>query len=132
MSLSGLSSAGTKSFWLHRTHFLQVTPILASNFVKCCLVAFHVKSVGTVWPTDWQKALRVFTTYLNSFSLFCSPLLGRQSCDHGSDLLSPNLRPRHQELIPTPCGPVSCSSASSLCEIILLFKRFINKIHLKK
>lgn len=34
-----------------------------------------------------------------------SPLLGNQP-QHGSDLPSPNLRPRHQELIPTPCGPI--------------------------
>uniref|UniRef100_A0A3P8UVZ5 Uncharacterized LOC103384776 n=1 Tax=Cynoglossus semilaevis TaxID=244447 RepID=A0A3P8UVZ5_CYNSE len=34
-----------------------------------------------------------------------SPLLDSQPQD-SPDLLSPNLRPRHQELIPTPCGPV--------------------------
>ncbi|KAM7404381.1 hypothetical protein PAMP_011729 [Pampus punctatissimus] len=34
-----------------------------------------------------------------------SPLLGNQP-QEGSDLVSPNLRPRHQELIPTPCGPI--------------------------
>lgn len=38
------------------------------------------------------------------FVYFLSPLLGNQP--HGSDLPSPNLRPRHQELILTPCGPV--------------------------
>ncbi|KAM4607045.1 uncharacterized protein ACJ7VT_015343 [Polymixia lowei] len=34
-----------------------------------------------------------------------SPLLGNQP-QEGPDLPSPNLRPRHQELIPTPCGPI--------------------------
>lgn len=34
-----------------------------------------------------------------------SPLLDNQP-QQGADLLSPNLRPRHQELIPTPCGPM--------------------------
>ncbi|KAM7410967.1 hypothetical protein PAMA_021096 [Pampus argenteus] len=34
-----------------------------------------------------------------------SPLLGDQP-QEGPDLVSPNLRPRHQELIPTPCGPI--------------------------
>lgn len=137
MSLSVLASAWAKSLLLHQTHFSEVTPTLASSFVKCCLVVFRVKSVGTVWPTYGQKALYDFATYLNfffSFSLFCSPLLGRRSSDQplrGSDLLSPNLRPRHQELIPTPCGPVSSSFASSLCEIMLLFKWFINKVNLK-
>ncbi|TNM86344.1 uncharacterized protein LOC130530191 [Takifugu flavidus] len=38
-----------------------------------------------------------------------SPLLSGHLSDQPlreSDLLSPNLRPRHQELIPTPCGPI--------------------------
>ncbi|KAG8002851.1 hypothetical protein GBF38_015444, partial [Nibea albiflora] len=35
--------------------------------------------------------------------------ISRQTSE-GPDLLSPNLRPRHQELIPTPCGPVSSHS----------------------
>ncbi|XP_061831028.1 uncharacterized protein [Nerophis lumbriciformis] len=49
-----------------------------------------------------------------------SPLLYNQSRE-GSDLLSPNLRPRHQELIPTPCGPIkrwselSCPLKSYFC-----------------
>ncbi|XP_047440437.1 uncharacterized protein LOC125007730 [Mugil cephalus] len=34
-----------------------------------------------------------------------SPLLGNQP-RQDPDLLSPNLRPRHRDLIPTPCGPV--------------------------
>ncbi|XP_054637969.1 uncharacterized protein LOC129185211 [Dunckerocampus dactyliophorus] len=49
-----------------------------------------------------------------------SPLLDSQSQD-GANLLSPNLRPRHQELIPTPCGPIkswselSCPLKSYFC-----------------
>lgn len=45
----------------------------------------------------------IFCSYVK-FVYFLSPLLGNQP--HGSDLPSPNLRPRHQELILTPCGPV--------------------------
>lgn len=46
----------------------------------------------------------IFCSYVK-FVYFFSPLLGNQP-QHGSELPSPNLRPRHQELIPTPCGPV--------------------------
>ncbi|KAK2897900.1 uncharacterized protein [Channa argus] len=50
-----------------------------------------------------------------------SPLLGNQSQER-SDLLSPNLRPRHQELIPTPCGPVkSWSELSGLVKLYFCF-----------
>ncbi|KAI4823998.1 hypothetical protein KUCAC02_012544 [Chaenocephalus aceratus] len=38
-----------------------------------------------------------------------SPLLGNQNSGYPQedpDLLSPNLRPRHRDLIPTPCGPI--------------------------
>lgn len=49
-----------------------------------------------------------FLIYVNSVSLHHSPLLCRPDQPlRDSDLPSPNLRPRHQELIPTPCGPVS-------------------------
>lgn len=35
----------------------------------------------------------------------CSPLLIHRYSD-SADLPNPNLRPRHRELIPTPCGPI--------------------------
>ncbi|KAG7226917.1 hypothetical protein INR49_022212 [Caranx melampygus] len=47
------------------------------------------------------------------------PLLGNQPAD-SPDLLSPNLRPRHQELIPTPCGPIKPWSELS-CLLRLYF-----------
>ncbi|XP_071392145.1 uncharacterized protein [Centroberyx affinis] len=59
-----------------------------------------------------------------------SPLLGNQPRE-GPDLPSPNLRPRHQELIPTPCGPIKpwselscpvrlyfCFAVASLCALL--------------
>uniref|UniRef100_A0A3Q4BNX5 DUF7789 domain-containing protein n=1 Tax=Mola mola TaxID=94237 RepID=A0A3Q4BNX5_MOLML len=40
----------------------------------------------------------------------------------GPDALSPNLRPRHQELIPTPCGPIkSWSELSCLLKLYFCF-----------
>ncbi|XP_071752516.1 uncharacterized protein LOC139909369 [Centroberyx gerrardi] len=61
-----------------------------------------------------------------------SPLLGNQPRE-GPDLPSPNLRPRHQELIPTPCGPIKpwselsclvklyfCFTITSLCALLAL------------
>ncbi|KAL4646107.1 hypothetical protein GN956_G9181 [Arapaima gigas] len=42
-----------------------------------------------------------------------SPLLNNRNRE-GSDLPSPNLRPRHQDLIPTPCGPIKQWSELSL------------------
>ncbi|XP_076023291.1 uncharacterized protein LOC143013514 isoform X2 [Genypterus blacodes] len=48
-----------------------------------------------------------------------SPLLGTRPHD-GPDVLSPNLRPRHQELIPTPCGPIKAWSELS-CPVKLYF-----------
>ncbi|XP_035513472.1 uncharacterized protein LOC118325028 [Morone saxatilis] len=54
-----------------------------------------------------------------------SPLLGNQISGQppeGSDLLSPNLRPRHQELIPTPCGPIKrWSELSCLLKLYFCF-----------
>ncbi|CAB1329781.1 unnamed protein product [Coregonus sp. 'balchen'] len=47
------------------------------------------------------------------------PLLSNQPWE-GSDLPSPNLRPRHQELIPTPCGPIKPWSELS-CLVKLYF-----------
>ncbi|XP_034027460.1 uncharacterized protein LOC117511585 [Thalassophryne amazonica] len=47
------------------------------------------------------------------------PLLDHQPQD-GPELLSPNLRPRHQELIPTPCGPIKAWSELS-CQLKLYF-----------
>ncbi|XP_053706600.1 uncharacterized protein LOC128750223 isoform X2 [Synchiropus splendidus] len=41
-----------------------------------------------------------------------SPLLGYRA-DVGPAIPSPNLRPRHQELIPTPCGPIKSWSELS-------------------
>ncbi|XP_017266791.1 uncharacterized protein LOC108233098 [Kryptolebias marmoratus] len=41
-----------------------------------------------------------------------SPLLGNQQ-QQSPGLLSPNLRPRHQNLIPTPCGPIKAWSELS-------------------
>ncbi|XP_029975446.1 uncharacterized protein LOC115408706 [Salarias fasciatus] len=41
-----------------------------------------------------------------------SPLLGSPP-QQDSELPSPNLRPRHQELIPTPCGPIKSWSELS-------------------
>uniref|UniRef100_A0A3P8SRY1 DUF7789 domain-containing protein n=2 Tax=Amphiprion percula TaxID=161767 RepID=A0A3P8SRY1_AMPPE len=50
-----------------------------------------------------------------------SPLLGSQP-QQGPDLLSPNLRPRHQELIPTPCGPIKpWSELSGLLRLYFCF-----------
>ncbi|KAK5863232.1 hypothetical protein PBY51_000278 [Eleginops maclovinus] len=52
-----------------------------------------------------------------------SPLLGNQNSGHPQedpDLLSPNLRPRHRELIPTPCGPIKPWSELS-CLLRLYF-----------
>ncbi|KAK2851120.1 hypothetical protein Q5P01_007396 [Channa striata] len=50
-----------------------------------------------------------------------SPLLGYQS-QESSDFLSPNLRPRHQELIPTPCGPIkSWSELPCLVKLYFCF-----------
>ncbi|XP_028265890.1 uncharacterized protein LOC114438609 [Parambassis ranga] len=50
-----------------------------------------------------------------------SPLLGSQP-QQGPDLLSPNLRPRHQELIVTPCGPIkSWSELSCLLKLYFCF-----------
>ncbi|XP_058498800.1 uncharacterized protein LOC131468497 [Solea solea] len=48
-----------------------------------------------------------------------SPLLANQP-QETPDLLSPNLRPRHQELIPTPCGPIKPWSELS-CLVKLYF-----------
>ncbi|XP_042347141.1 uncharacterized protein LOC121946578 [Plectropomus leopardus] len=54
-----------------------------------------------------------------------SPLLGNHISgqpQEGSDLPSPNLRPRHQELIPTPCGPIkSWSELSCLLKLYFCF-----------
>uniref|UniRef100_A0A671UEG2 Uncharacterized LOC115584337 n=1 Tax=Sparus aurata TaxID=8175 RepID=A0A671UEG2_SPAAU len=54
-----------------------------------------------------------------------SPLLGNQPSGQpreGPDLLSPNLRPRHQELIPTPCGPIKrWSELSCLLKLYFCF-----------
>ncbi|XP_070824339.1 uncharacterized protein [Chaetodon trifascialis] len=54
-----------------------------------------------------------------------SPLLGNQLSGQppeGPDLLSPNLRPRHQELIPTPCGPIKpWSELSCLLKLYFCF-----------
>lgn len=55
--------------------------------------------------------------------LHCSPLLGNgisRQTSEGPDLLSPNLRPRHQELIPTPCGPVSSRRRHNAEPIVVL------------
>ncbi|XP_072222624.1 uncharacterized protein [Leuresthes tenuis] len=50
-----------------------------------------------------------------------SPLLGNQQ-QQNPDLLSPNLRPRHQDLIPTPCGPIkSWSELSCLLKLYFCF-----------
>ncbi|XP_026224410.1 uncharacterized protein LOC113167776 isoform X2 [Anabas testudineus] len=50
-----------------------------------------------------------------------SPLLGNQP-QESPDLLSPNLRPRHQELIPTPCGPIKrWSELSCLLKLYFCF-----------
>ncbi|KAK9515639.1 hypothetical protein VZT92_026267 [Zoarces viviparus] len=52
-----------------------------------------------------------------------SPLLGNQMSgqpQEGPDLLSPNLRPRHQELVATPCGPIK-SWAELSCLLRLYF-----------
>ncbi|XP_053173826.1 uncharacterized protein LOC128357492 [Scomber japonicus] len=50
-----------------------------------------------------------------------SPLLGNQP-QEDPDLLSPNLRPRHQELIPTPCGPIkSWSELSGMVKVYFCF-----------
>uniref|UniRef100_A0A3B4XIR8 Uncharacterized LOC111656215 n=1 Tax=Seriola lalandi dorsalis TaxID=1841481 RepID=A0A3B4XIR8_SERLL len=49
------------------------------------------------------------------------PLLGNQPQD-SPDLLSPNLRPRHRELIPTPCGPIKpWSELSCLLKLYFCF-----------
>lgn len=56
--------------------------------------------------------LPFFSFFFFFLSLHRSPLLGAQVHSQEPqcpDYLSPNLRPRHQELIPTPCGPVSAS-----------------------
>ncbi|TDH10873.1 hypothetical protein EPR50_G00079420 [Perca flavescens] len=54
-----------------------------------------------------------------------SPLLGNQISGQpheDPDLLSPNLRPRHQELIPTPCGPMKpWSELSCLLKLYFCF-----------
>ncbi|KAM4737212.1 uncharacterized protein FYW61_004771 [Anableps anableps] len=50
-----------------------------------------------------------------------SPLLGNQQ-HQSPDLLSPNLRPRHQNLIPTPCGPIKAwSELSTLVKTYFCF-----------
>ncbi|XP_008293479.1 uncharacterized protein LOC103367276 [Stegastes partitus] len=50
-----------------------------------------------------------------------SPLLGSQP-HQDPDLVSPNLRPRHQELIPTPCGPIKpWSELSGLLRLYFCF-----------
>ncbi|XP_007571270.1 uncharacterized protein LOC103151253 [Poecilia formosa] len=50
-----------------------------------------------------------------------SPLLANQQ-HQSPDLLSPNLRPRHQSLIPTPCGPIkSWSELSTLVKTYFCF-----------
>lgn len=54
----------------------------------------------------------IYLPFFFFLSLHHSPLLGAQVHSQEPqcpDSLSPNLRPRHQELIPTPCGPVSAS-----------------------
>ncbi|XP_048872899.1 uncharacterized protein LOC125744753 [Brienomyrus brachyistius] len=49
------------------------------------------------------------------------PLLPDRN-QEGADLLSPNLRPRHQDLIPTPCGPIkSWSELSCLVKLYYCF-----------
>ncbi|XP_068190281.1 uncharacterized protein [Antennarius striatus] len=54
-----------------------------------------------------------------------SPLLGNQVSGQppeAPDLLSPNLRPRHHDLIPTPCGPIkSWSELSCLLKLYFCF-----------
>lgn len=69
-------------------------------------------TVMTHWDTlIGQSRIMTYFYFFFFFFLPCSPLLGNQISgqpQEGPDLLSPNLRPRHQELIPTPCGPVSC------------------------
>ncbi|XP_031142126.1 uncharacterized protein LOC116040705 isoform X1 [Sander lucioperca] len=54
-----------------------------------------------------------------------NPLLGNQISGQpheDPDLLSPNLRPRHQELIPTPCGPIKpWSELSCLLKLYFCF-----------
>lgn len=54
-----------------------------------------------------------------------SPLLGNRISgqpQEDPDLLSPNLRPRHQELIPTPCGPIKpWSELSCLLKLYFCF-----------
>ncbi|KAI3357120.1 hypothetical protein L3Q82_015585, partial [Scortum barcoo] len=68
------------------------------------------------------KKLHLCMNYIYSF-LPCSPLLGNQFSgqpQEGTEHLSPNLRPRHQELIPTPCGPIKQWSELS-CLIKLYF-----------
>uniref|UniRef100_A0A3Q3SCB3 Uncharacterized LOC113145221 n=2 Tax=Mastacembelus armatus TaxID=205130 RepID=A0A3Q3SCB3_9TELE len=50
-----------------------------------------------------------------------SPLLGDRQ-QESPELLSPNLRPRHQQLIPTPCGPIkSWSELSCLLKLYFCF-----------
>ncbi|XP_013865849.1 uncharacterized protein LOC106518945 [Austrofundulus limnaeus] len=50
-----------------------------------------------------------------------SALLGNQQ-HQNPDLLSPNLRPRHQDLIPTPCGPIKAwSELSTLVKFYFCF-----------
>ncbi|XP_041860821.1 uncharacterized protein LOC121652231 [Melanotaenia boesemani] len=50
-----------------------------------------------------------------------SPLLGNQP-QPGPECLSPNLRPRHQNLIPTPCGPIKpLSELSCLVKVYFPF-----------
>lgn len=74
-----------------------------------------------------------------------SPLLGAQVHSQEPqcpDYLSPNLRPRHQELIPTPCGPMKrwselscalkvyfCFSVASLLVLVGVTSYSINKQH---
>ncbi|XP_029362405.1 uncharacterized protein LOC115046275 [Echeneis naucrates] len=71
------------------------------------------------------------------------PLLGNQPQD-SPDLVSPNLRPRHQQLIPTPCGPIKpwselscllklyfCLTIASLLALLGLTVNSIYKQHMQ-
>ncbi|GCC37715.1 hypothetical protein chiPu_0016221 [Chiloscyllium punctatum] len=42
------------------------------------------------------------------------------NCNDDSETPSPNLTPRHKELVPTPCGPMKQFSELSCCEKVFL------------
>ncbi|XP_072442109.1 uncharacterized protein [Chiloscyllium punctatum] len=53
-------------------------------------------------------------------NIFCESDSMESNCNDDSETPSPNLTPRHKELVPTPCGPMKQFSELSCCEKVFL------------